>query len=231
MDLIGSWGERQETAESCAERVLDSWHLFPQEPATYGPWGERQRIEGENVMPFVPIATDDSRAIKAAIVRQTEDFVGGPVTNSAFTFEFARRSLENFCTDGTERWAPDAKYYVRAGYLKPNRRFNRIVLQLNTTTDSSLVRDYLTTIVRVWEPDHVAVTTHELIKAQGRKTPQLDVGWLTYLRNNIPLDTAILGDDISLVAADNGRYLTIHGTPEHPNLEQIVDVRRALGYP
>ncbi|MDG4668644.1 hypothetical protein [Mycobacterium sp. 236(2023)] len=181
-------------------------------------------------MPFVPIAANDSSAVAAAVVRQTEEFVGGPLTAQAFTFEFARQSLTEFSTDGAERWAQEAKYYVRAGYQKPGRRFNRVVFQLNTGTSPDLIREYLTTIVRVWEPDHVAVTTHELIKAQGRKTPQLDVGWLTYLRSDIPLNTAVLGDGISREDFGDGRYLTLHGSPQQPDLDQIVEVRRALGY-
>ena len=92
-------------------------------------------------------------------------------------------------------------------------------------------RDYLTALVQAWEPSRVAVTTYESLKVQGHKPPQVEVGWLTYIRNDIDVDTTVLDEQITITEADTGRYLAVGGTPEQPDLNHVMLVRKALGYP
>lgn len=89
--------------------------------------------------------------------------------------------------------------------------------------------DYLSALVKAWEPDHLAVVTQKTMVDQGQKRPEATVGRLTYLREGIPLQLGLLGD-VDVTEADGGRYVKVPGDIENPSLDYPRQVRQALGY-
>lgn len=230
LDLIGVWGDRPDSLRSCVQRLQASWRSMPPDPGAYGPWSVRDRGAAGDFSPLTRVDIDDADAVERAIAAETEWVHKGPRTAPGVYLEFDRESLVEKVGDGSREWAKEAQYKGRAGFFNPHRAHNRVTFTINSATEPAVVRDYFTALVRAWEPDHLAVTTFELSKAQGRRTPQMDIGWLTYIRDTIPLDPAVLDSDIAISQADGGRYLTLPGTPADPDLDRIMAVRRALGY-
>lgn len=229
--LKGSWGDRLETAKTCTERLQRSWESMPPDPEAYGPWRARDYTAG-NVMPapLVPVAIENPTVVERCVLSETEAVNGGPRSVPGFYIEFSRESLVERYTDGGRNDAAIAQYKLRAGFINRPRPHNHLLFNVNAITDPDAIRAYFTALIHAWKPDHLAVVSFDIIKAQGRRTPQLDIGWLTYFRDGIELDTAVLDKSIAVNHQDGGHYLTLNGTPEHPDLGQIVNVRHALGY-
>ena len=68
-------------------------------------------------------------------------------------------------------------------------------------------------------------------KAQQHRTPQIRIDWLTYIRDDVPMDTRVRSRTGTVEIADGGRYLTLSGTALEPYLGDAMSVRRALGLP
>ncbi|BBZ15035.1 hypothetical protein [Mycobacterium branderi] len=227
LKLIGGWGDRAETPRSCAERVQLSWQLMPSQPDTYGPWGVWVSGEDRQRRVLVPINDADPEAIEAAIVAETERVNEGPRTAPGHYIEFTREVLG----ERPETSPRYFQYYARAGFVESARPMNHLLMELDADTQPDQARTYLIALVRAWRPEHLAVVGDTTLKEQRHKPPQVRVGWLTYIRDATTLDTMMLGEQITVTEADDGRYLTLSGSPTDPELYSVLLVRRALGYP
>lgn len=137
---------------------------------------------------------------------------------------------------GVEADPPLYSYKVRCGFAGPRAPRNHLFLGLdpaagNPTDERQGVRDHLTALVRAWEPKRLSVCTYTFRKAQQHSTPQIGVGWLTYIRDDVPMDTRVLSRTVTVEFADGGRYLTLSGTALEPHLGGAMSVRWALGLP
>jgi hypothetical protein len=226
LNLIGGWGDRPETARSCAERVQRSWQLMPPQPDAYGPWSLRQP-DSPTTYALVAVDTADLDAIEESIVGVTERVNQGPSSKPGWHAEFARTGAD----ERDEQTVSEYLYKVRAGFSNPRRPMNHVSFQCDSAEDPAVIRDYLTALVQAWEPARLAVTTYESLKAQGHRPPQVEVGWLTYIRGDIDLDTTVLDGQITITEGDGGRFLALAGTPDQPDPNHIMLVRKALGYP
>jgi hypothetical protein len=232
LSYIGSWGDRPESIRESAERMQRSWQAFPQEPGVYTPWSLKL-WNAEDVLQLQPVPADDLDAIVDAARSVTERINEGPRTAPGFDLQFVRERLDEPVLAGGPLFA----YKVRCGFSGPRALRNHVLFHLDPTVgissdESQVVRGYLTALVAAWEPEYVSVCTYEFHKAQGHKKPQqVRVGWLTYIRDDVPLDTSLVPEEVHIEAGDGGRYLTLSGTPQEPSLDQALAIRRALGYP
>ncbi|BBX89327.1 immunity 52 family protein [Mycolicibacterium boenickei] len=232
LDFIGSWGDRLESIRESAERMQRSWRAFPQAPGVYSPWSLQLYPEG--VLRLQPVPADDLDAIIDAVRLVTERINEGPRTAPGFDLEFVRERLDE---PVVAAGGPLFSYYARCGFSGPRALRNHILLGLDPAVgdapdEQQLVRDYLVALVAAWEPEYVSVCTYAFHKAQRHKKPQqVRVGWMTYIRDDVPLDTSLVPEEVHIEVGDGGRYLTLSGTPEEPSLDQALAIRRALGYP
>lgn len=231
LDFIGSWGDRLESIRESAERMQHSWQLFPQQPGVYTPWSLK-RWRSEDELELEPLPQDDLDAIIEAVRFVTERINEGPRTAPGSYLQFVRERLD---APVVKAGGPLFKYDVRCGFAGPRAPRNHLLFHLdpavgNPSDEYQVVRDYLSAIVRAWETDHVSVSPLAFLKAQRHKTPQVRVGWVTYIRDEVPLDMSAVPEDVHIDAGDGGRYLTLSGTPEDPSLDQALAIRRALGY-
>lgn len=230
LDFIGSWGDRLESIRESAERVQRSWREFPRDPGVYTPWSLQLYPEGE--LRLQPVPADDLGAIVDAVRLVTERINEGPRTAPGFYLQFVREQLDApVVTAG----GPLFSYDVRCGFEGPRAPRNHVLFQLDPAAsgpsdEHQVVRDYLSALVRAWEADHVSVSPLTFLKAQRHKTPQVRVGWMTYIRDNVTLDTSLVPEEVHIEAGDGGRYLTLSGTPQEPSLDQALAIRGALGY-
>lgn len=226
--LIGGWGNRSDSLLSCAERLQRSIELMPPEPGIYRAWGVWQPQGAEShYNDLVAVDIDDVDVVQRAIASTTERVNAGPMTMPGQHIEFAREGIGE--PDSADRHF--FGYSVRAGFVDAPEPFNHVLFQLEDSTDESVLSRYLSALVLAWEPDSVAVVSRKTQRAQGHKPPQAAVGLLTYVRTGTPLDVAALDDEVAVVNADGGTYITIPGTPESPSMDHIRQVRAALGYP
>lgn len=230
LDLIGSWGDRLESLQESAERMQRSWQMFPQEPGVYTPWSLQLYPEG--ALQLQPVPANDLGAIVDAVRLVTERINEGPRTAPGQYLEFARERLDSPVVEAGGRLF---SYNVRCGFEGPRAPRNHLLFQLDSAVKSPsdeypVLRGYLTALVRAWEPDHISVSALGFLKAQKHKTPQVRVGWMTYIRDDVPLDMSAVPAEVDIEAGDGGRYLTLSGTPEEPSLDQALAIRRALGY-
>lgn len=232
LDFIGSWGERSESLRQSAERMQRSWRAFPQEPGVYSPWSLKL-WSAEDVLQLQPVPADDLDAIVAAVSLVTERINEGPRTAPGVYLEFVRERLDE---PVVAAGGPLFSYKARCGFQGPRALRNHVFLELdpaagNPSDESQVVRGYLTSLVAAWAPEYVSACTYTFHKAQRHKKPQqVRVGWLTYIRDEVPLDLSAVPADVHIDAGDGGRYLTLSGTPEDPSLDQALAIRRALGY-
>jgi hypothetical protein len=229
VEFIGGWGDRLESVRESAERMQRSWRDFPDEPGVYTPWSLQLYPDG--VLQLQPVPEDDLDAIIEAVRLVTERINDGPRTAPGFNLEFVRERLDAPVAAG----GPLFSYTVRCGFSGPRAMRNHVFLALDPGAAASdepdrLVRDYLTALVAAWEPEHLSVCTYAFHKAQRHRTPQVRVGWLTYIRDDVPLETATVPAGVRVEEAHGGRYLTLSGTPEEPDLDQALAICRALGY-
>jgi len=225
--LIGSWGNRTEDLVSCAARLQRSIDLMPQEPDVYQSWGVWQSTDAKSAYNvLVPVDVDDVEAVKNAIAVNTERVNGGPKTTPGQHIEFVREGVSSPTSVGEHFY----QYVVRAGFTDTPAPFNHILFQLKDGADASVLTRYLSALVIAWGPDNIAVLDRKAQRAQGHKPPEVAVGWMTYLRADVPLDVDALGDEISVANADGGVYITVPGTPDDPSIDHIRRVRAALGY-
>ena len=225
LSFIGSWGERPETEIESARRMQRSWEAFPQNDGVYTPWSLQLYPEG--VLELQPVSAGDLEDVVDAVRRVTERINEGPRTAPGAYLEFARERLDVPVSAG----GPLFTYEARCGFAGPRAPRNHVLLGLIDTAEEALVRDYFVALVRAWEPEHVSVCTYAFHKAQRHETPQVRVGWLTYIRDDVSLDVTAVPESVRVEAGDGGRYLTLSGTPEQPDLDEALSVRRVLGYP
>lgn len=225
MRLIGGWGDRPDSLRSCAERLRESLRMMPAQDDVYDPWSVwRQRDESN--LDLVPIDVEDLDALAREILAVTERVNDGPMRTPGQHIELARRALG----ERPETTKSVFKYRVRAGFVEQPAPYNHVLLELDATTDESLLSRYLGALVAAWEPDELAAVTRETQRAQGRKPPEAIIGWMTYVANSFTVDTGTLGDLVSVSAREGGYFITVPGTPSEPSLEHIAQVRQALGY-
>lgn len=198
----------------------------------YTPWSlKRWSSEGE--LRLEPVPQDDLDAIVDGIRFVTERINEGPRTAAGSYLQFVRERLD---APAVKAGGPLFSYDVRCGFAGPRAPRNHLLFHLDPAAGSpsdecQVVRDYLSALVRAWEADHVSVSPLSFLKAQRHKTPQVRVGWLTYIRDDVPLEISAVPDGVHIESADGGRYLTLSGTPQEPSLDQALAIRRALGYP
>ncbi|MCP9276920.1 hypothetical protein [Mycolicibacterium arenosum] len=221
----GAWTDRPDTSRTAAERVLRTWQRIPPEPDAYGPWGVRHPADGADHTTFAKLDDPDSvERIEQAIVAETTFMNKGPRSAPGVFASFRRQSrLET--VDGAPA---EAEFAVRAGFSAPRR--NTILFNVNSDTEPAVLQAICAALVQTWEPTYLTLTSFEISKAQGHRTPQADVGWLTYLSDAVALDGAGLDEAIAIRDADGGRYLTLPGSPADPDGSSVAAVRRALGY-
>jgi len=229
LEYMGGWGDRPESARASAERVQCSWRTFPQVDSLYTQWSLQTYPEG--ALQLLPVPEGDLGSIVEAARIVTERINEGPRRSPGQYLEFVRRRL-----DSEEADPRLYSYKVRCGFAGPRAPRNHLFLQLdpaagNPTDERQVVRDHLTALVRAWEPEHLSVCTYSFHKAQQHRTPQIRVGWLTYIRDDVPMDTRVLSRTVTVEFADGGRYLTLSGTALEPHLGDAMSVRRALGLP
>ncbi|KMV14962.1 hypothetical protein ACT17_27440 [Mycolicibacterium conceptionense] len=233
LSYIGSWENRSESIRESAERMQRSWQMFPEEPGVYTPWALKL-WDAEEVLQLQPVPTDDLDAIVDAVNSVTERITEGPRTAPGVYLEFVRERLDE---PVVAAGGPLFSYKVRCGFSGPRALRNHVFLELDPAAgdpadENKVVRGYLTALVAAWEPEYVSVCTYAFHKAQRHKKPQqVRVGWFTYIRDDVPLDTSLVPEAVHIEAGDGGRYLTLSGTPGEPSLDQAMAVRRALGYP
>ncbi|WP_131816293.1 hypothetical protein [Mycolicibacterium porcinum] len=232
LDFIGSWGDRSESLRESAERMQRSWQLLPHKAGVYSPWSLKL-WDAEDVLQLQPVPAGDLDAIVDAVRSVTERINEGPRTAPGVYLEFARERLD---APVVASGGPLFSYKVRCGFSGPRALRNHVFLSLdpaagNPPDEQQLVRDYLVALAAVWEPEYVSACTYAFHKAQRHKKPQqVRVGWLTYIRDDVPLDFSAVPGEVHIEAGDGGRYLTLSGTPEEPCLDQALAIWRGLGY-
>lgn len=230
LSFIGSWGERLESLRESAERMQRSWQTLPEREGMYGPWSLQGYPDGVLQLDAVPAV--DLDAIEEAVRRNTEQINQGPRTAPGFYLDFVRELVEAPVAIG----GPLFSYNVRCGFSGPRSVRNHVLLELdpavgNPPGEEQIVHGHLVALARAWEPEYVSACTYAFHKAQKHKKPQqVRVGWVTYIRDDIPWDTALIPDAVRVEAGDGGRYVTLSGTPEEPSLDEALAIRRALGY-
>jgi hypothetical protein len=230
LEYIGGWGDRVESLRESARRMQRSWEEFPNDHGVYTPWSLQSYPDG--VLRLEPVPGDDLDAIVDAGRLVTERVNEGPRTAPGFNLEFARERRDSsvLASDGQL-----FSYNVRCGFGGPRALRNHIFFELdplggNTSDENQLLRDHLVALARAWEPEYVSVCTYAFHKAQRHKTPQVRVGWLTYIRNDVALDSSAIPDTVRIEAGDGGKYLMLTGTPQDPNIDEALALRRALSY-
>lgn len=227
--VIGGWGNRPDPLEAAVDRLQRSLTEFPLEPEKYGSWGFwRRRNESDegSDLDFEPTDVDDPAALAEIITAATDQVRRGPNTAPGVYVNLSRPAVSP-PTPTSPEWF---KYSVRVGFLDRPRPHNHIALDLDDNTDERALMEYMSALVRAWQPDHLGAVTFEVARQQGQKSQQAAVGRLTYIRDGVPLNISVLGDRIDAAQSDGGTYIRIPGTPENPSLDHIVQVRRALGY-
>jgi hypothetical protein len=229
LTFIGGWGGRLETEADTARRMQRSWAEFPQEQGVYTPWSLQLYPNG--ALKLQPVPAGNLAAIIDAVRLVTEDVNQGPRTAPGASPRFVRELIDSPVAVG----GPLFTYFVRCGFAGPRALRNHVLLELdpaagNPPDANQLVRDYLIALVVAWKPEHLSVCTHAFHKAQGHKTPQVRVGWLTYVRDDVPMDLGVVDAGVNVVVGQGGRYLTLSGTPLDPDIGEALSVRWALGY-
>ncbi len=97
---------------------------------------------------------------------------------------------------------------------------------------SAIIADSLRAVVSSWAPRHGTIVSDVFGRAQkyNRSKREIPVGWLTYLSEDIELDSWRMPDDVAVEKVRGGIYLTLPGHPQYPSLDAALAVRRALGY-
>lgn len=237
--IIGGWGNRADSPGPAAARLQRSLSRFPDESGKYGQWGywrRRDVADEDSDLDFEPIAAagydlvpvDIANLIEleTAIEAVTTRVYKGPRTAPGLNIELARRSI----VDRPEAAPARFGYTARVGFVDARRPFNHIALDVDDDTDERSLMRYMSALVDAWQPDHLGAVTEDVKRAQGHMGPQVAVGRLTYVRDGIPVNTNVLGDEVDVTEADGGRYIRVPGTASAPGLEHILEVRRALGY-
>lgn len=221
IDLIGGWGDRPESLDQIATRMVATAAQLPV-PDT-ARWvvnvrkGKKRWLEDVDMTSVV----DVSNRIEAT----TERVWQGPRIAPGVNVEFAVVDDHDL---------PIADFTLRAGFADPGVS-NHVLVELTLDGDRAdtarVIKDYLAVLVRNWQPERLSAHTYRFMKDQGWVAPQISVGWDNYFSDAVELDSVVLeGSGIAVSSADGGRYITLDGTPAEPILEQALVVRKALGY-
>lgn len=227
--IIGGWGNREDSLESCTRRLYESLEFIPAQPDTYGPWGVWQTL-ADSDQPgheFVTIDISDWDALAKAITESTERTYDGPKTTPGQNILLIREPRGERPPSSPSRF----EYSVRAGYVDKKRPFNHVVLGVDAGTDASVLGRIMSALVVAWDPDRLGVASQEVQRAQAHRTPEAVVGWLTYIKDGVQFDHGAVDEQVTLSGADGGLYITVPGTPADPSMQHIRQVRAALGYP
>lgn len=224
INVIGSWEYRPQTLDSIAEAGVQCLRAMPNVPA--GVWVTPRKVGDSYINE--PVAIDSVEELRGRIKQATVDSLGGEPVKPGYDVVAYRET-------------PEGSYAVqcrlRAGFEGPRGVRNHILVRLKFADGDSvetgrLVKDYMAALVQAWHPTALSAHTYEFMKSQGwaGRPKQISIGWDTYLADSVDFDESAVDDDVSVVHADGGRYLTLDGTPAHPDMEQAQSIRRALGY-
>lgn len=223
LDFIGGWGGRVESPRDGADRLQCSLQEMPDLSHLYSPW-LLNGVKEDGTFVHLPNDIDGIEQVVADSILRGDD--GLAMVKTGYTPDLIR-----MC-EGSYR-----KYSVRVGFDGTGLK-NHVHFSLDDPADDpsgvidpALVADHLHILVRAWEPDYIYVAPKKHRRSIGCKPGQICAGWLTYVKDNVPLDeTALRAHAIEITSGDGGRYIQLNGTPTTPDLEQATIVRQALGY-
>jgi len=224
--LIGGWGNRPDPLQSCAQRLVRSLELLPQQPERYGPWGVWHTRAESAYNDLVPLDVADVGVVAAAISAVTERVNQGPMRTPGQHAQLAREVI-GVRADADPQYL---EYTVRAGFVDTPQPFNHLLLQAEDSTRPAELFGYLSAMVVAWQPDYLGLATRAVQRAQGHRQPEAVAGFLTYVRAGTALNRSVLGDQIDVAEADGGLYIRVPGTAAEPSLDHVRQVRDALGY-
>ena len=224
--LIGGWGDRPDSLPSCAQRLVRSLELMPSAPGRYGPWGIWQSRAESAYNDLVPLDIADVEAVAAAIQTITKRINQGPMRTPGQHVQLAREVVGERADDDPRY----LEYTARAGFVDTPQPINHLLLQAEDSTTTADLFQYMSAMVVAWQPDHLGLATRAIQRAQGHRPQEAVVGFLTYVRDGVPLNRDVLDDQIDVAKADGGLYIRVPGTPLQPSLDHVHMVREALGY-
>lgn len=224
--FIGGWGNRHDTLRSCAERVECSVELMPPQPNAYGPWLEWRPRPDSGRNHLVPVDMNSLDTIEQAIATVTGRINHAPMRTPGHHIQFIREVIG----DRTEESPRFCQYIVRAGFADRTAPYNHLMFQVAGNTDASLLSRYMSALVMAWEPDHLALASRVTLPVRQHRRPQPVLGHTNFVRAGATFDSSVLNDNIEVATVDGGHYIRVRGTPEDPNLDDIRQVREALGY-
>jgi hypothetical protein len=215
IDFIGGWGGRASSYDeivAAARRMLTS---MPTEPS--GRWVRFIERPGSQLMDAVPVDVDDLESLGAAV-------------------ELISRRGDRHELRISRQVGPDdvpISVRVKAGSEHSD---NRIVIsvELSEGDAATLISEYMSAMISAWDPDWLKAGTYQFHVAQkgiGLQPKETALGWRTYLSDRVSFDAAVAVEaGVMVTAVDGGRYVTLAGAPDDPDLDQAAVVRRALGY-
>ncbi|MFT3898629.1 MAG: hypothetical protein QM728_00065 [Gordonia sp. (in: high G+C Gram-positive bacteria)] len=218
--LLGRWGYREQSVDEVAALVRQTVDGLP---AVAGVWVEMQSAPaGSDLLTRVPVDVTNPAAVVQAIRRRTDERWGGP---------------------NPPHWACDL--YLAEGERFPlgmqvaasdSRGKNSIELVLRSPelTSVSGIDKCLRAVAEIWDPDWLSTWDFDLIlkvREHGGKSGDIQVGWKTYLSDRVEANLRELGNSIQVSPCGGaGRIVTLSGSPSSPDLDQVLGLRKALGY-
>ncbi|MDJ0396349.1 hypothetical protein QMK17_23880 [Rhodococcus sp. G-MC3] len=224
--MTASWASRAETASGCARRLQQSLRDIPSKAAGCSGWFTMpENITGRDGL--IPVTGDLdglTALVEASAVRGRS---AGVVPGGGFSPSLIRLHHDR-----------PLPYSLSCGVT--SRRGNHLSLDLadspfgdrHDSPSTTVVSGSLKAVVSSWEPQHGTTVSERFLRAQKHRAAnrEIPVGWLTYLSEDIELDSRAMPDEVSIEKVDGGIYLTLPGHPQHPSLDAALAVRRALGY-
>ncbi|MFD6860465.1 hypothetical protein ACFWB0_15255 [Rhodococcus sp. NPDC060086] len=223
LDFIGGWGGRVESPHDGAGRLQRSLQEMPDLSRLYSPW-LLNGVKDDGTFVHLPGDIDGIEEVVADSILRGDD--GLAMVKTGYTPDLIR-----MC-EGSYR-----KYSVRVGFdgtgLKNHVHFSLDDPEVNPSggITPELVADHFRILVQAWEPDYLFVSTKKHRRSIGCKPGQICAGWITYVKDKVPLDeTTLRANAIEIIPGDGGRYVQLNGTPTAPDVHQAIIVRQALGY-
>lgn len=223
VSFIGYWENRRESVQSAAARIHRSWELMPREDDAYTRWGVDSWATG--TYQLAPVEGEGFTVLEKAVTDRTTSVNEGPRTAPGLYADFQRLTR----AEPLRKFA----YGARCGFSAPmtnNVSLNYVPDIAHGDTQASVIRAYASALAIAWEPARLLVAPHSFLRLQPKSPVFPKIGWLTFFRDDVSLDTNLLDGRVSIDLADPGRYIQIGGTLLEPNLDDALLVRRALGY-